>query len=515
MKDKQNKPWFLAATIAALVAALVLIASPALADGPNQNQDRGDFRPSQPVSYNLYATDGNWKMADGTELYSYGFVGGRTGETITYLDKGDGAPKPWKVVPPTAGTSATAPEMQLLGSAQFPAPMITCAVGDTVTITLKNLGITNPNAAGNDPHSIHLHGLDVDVANDGVPETSVAATPAYQPAEFSSTQLPPGSGNVVVYMFTPKTAGTYFYHCHQEADIHVDMGMYGALIVYNRGEKGAQSVNSGGGPGSPGSLFGWQYDKDVVLMISDTDANQHFSEGGINGSILDTSNGVFQDFSGLNKAPPAGSFDPISYTPQYWFINQISFPNTIHANTTFSYDNWAAAHHGYDPLITGSVSKKDKVLIRMINMGFQTQPMHIHGFHMKVLGKDQRAWSFANAPGTPTGQGMEVNTITVGSGEEYDLLIDFSVQATTSAYSSGVQSRYDKNGKPVSNTLTADKAIPAPEGAPYIGGPTVHGAIIAPAVPSQIFVFHNHDDYKATNNGVYPGGMFTIVEPLP
>ncbi len=134
---------------------------------------------------------------------------------------------------------------------------------------------------------------------------------------------------------------------------------------------------------------------------------------------------------------------------------------------------------------------------------------------MKVLGKDQRAWSFANAPGTPTGQGMEVNTITVGSGEEYDLLIDFSVQATTSAYSSGVQSRYDKNGKPVSNTLTADKAIPAPEGAPYIGGPTVHGAIIAPAVPSQIFVFHNHDDYKATNNGVYPGGMFTIVEPLP
>jgi len=27
----------------------------------------------------------------------------------------------------------------------------------------------------------------------------------------------------------------------------------------------------------------------------------------------------------------------------------------------------------------------------------------------------------------------------------------------------------------------------------------------------QFFPFHNHDDYKATNNGVYPGGMFTML----
>jgi hypothetical protein len=34
----------------------------------------------------------------------------------------------------------------------------------------------------------------------------------------------------------------------------------------------------------------------------------------------------------------------------------------------------------------------------------------------------------------------------------------------------------------------------------------------APAV-SQYFPFHNHDDYKATNNGIYPGGMFTFIVP--
>jgi hypothetical protein len=31
----------------------------------------------------------------------------------------------------------------------------------------------------------------------------------------------------------------------------------------------------------------------------------------------------------------------------------------------------------------------------------------------------------------------------------------------------------------------------------------------------QLFPFHNHDDYKATNNGVYPGGMFTMIATVP
>jgi hypothetical protein len=30
-----------------------------------------------------------------------------------------------------------------------------------------------------------------------------------------------------------------------------------------------------------------------------------------------------------------------------------------------------------------------------------------------------------------------------------------------------------------------------------------------------LFPFHNHDDYKATNNGVYPGGMFTMIMTVP
>ena len=48
----------------------------------------------------------------------------------------------------------------------------------------------------------------------------------------------------------------------------------------------------------------------------------------------------------------------------------------------------------------------------------------------------------------------------------------------------------------------------------YIGGPQVTGAVGLPT-QGQLFPFHNHDDYKATNDGAYPGGMFTILLPQP
>jgi FtsP/CotA-like multicopper oxidase with cupredoxin domain len=461
------------------------------------------------ITYNLYATDGFISLADGTILYNYGFVGGLAGTTISYQNSmvaPPGAPKTF--VPGGLATAALPPaptggpivalsvEAQLAGNAQFPAPLIYCAVGDVVQINLKNLGVTNKTSP-NDPHSIHLHGLDVDVANDGVPETSVAAVPA--------NMVIPGAGNIVVYMFTPKFAGTYFYHCHQEADIHVQMGMYGALIVYNHGEPGATS-----GPGSAGSLFHWNYDKDVVLLLSEIDTRQHVSEQqGLGGKA---------------------AFNPVNYQPQYWLINGLSFPNTIHAAAApavFNWTTWIAAHPGYDPQITGSITAGgtttypgQKVLIRMINMGFETQPMHMHGFHGKIIGNDQRAWDWAKGTAFNTwdGTGLEKNTVTIGSGEEYDWLINFGQQAVTSTYDPGTQSRYNPVGNaPVSNTDTAKPAIPVPGVVPavtYIGGPTVQGAVGIPGT-SQIFVFHNHDDYKATNNGVYPGGMFTIIVPLP
>lgn len=550
------------------LAAILALA--ALGFGPIAVSASPDLLPATStgslVVYNLYGTDGYVNLADGGQallpnptnpdltaspLYIYGFVGGREGQEYKYLQSADPANPyatqqvvtvPGPGVPaPTAGP-AVGLETQLAGNAQFPAPVIWAKAGDVVEIRLKNLGVTAPTAP-NDPHSIHLHGMDVDAANDGVPETSVAAVPANLVDDAG--QPWPGAGNVVVYLFSPTTVGTYFYHCHQEADIHVTMGMYGALVVYNPNDPAANPPDGevgGPGTGRGGSLFGFNYDKDYLLLLSDTDVRQHQSEEGV--------------------GPLAGSYNPTDYHPQYWFINGLSFPNTIHADavvptdtgdsaTLFTWNDWHATHPNYDPFITGRVGSQEsagqKVLLRMINMGFQVQPMHMHGFHAKVIGSDQRAWPWANAPGTLLGRGMEKNTTTIGSGETYELLLDFGAwnrsaglypdsdsppedlraffSGLLSSFTGGTQSRYSSaSGLPVSNHEPPEDNPPIPDpfsttpGGHYTGGPLVSGLLGEPdpAAPnSQYFPYHNHDDYKATNWGVYPGGMFTMIRTDP
>jgi FtsP/CotA-like multicopper oxidase with cupredoxin domain len=457
------------------------------------------------VTYNLYATDGYVTLADGTVAYIYGFVGGRAGQPLTFQTstaKGAGPNVTLASVPAPTGGPITATELPLAGNAQFPAPVIYATTSDVVQINLKNLGVATKTAP-NDPHTIHLHGLDVDAANDGVPETSVAAVPA-------NAAKTPGAGNIVVYMFGPSKPGTYMYHCHQEASIHVQMGMYGALVIYNPTDAAA---TTGPGKNAGGNLHSWAYDKDYVLLLSEFDLGQHIAE----------------QFNGTR-----GGYNPVNYKPQYWFINGLSFPNTIHAGLGFIWTNWIASHPNYDPFIVGSVTggatgtPGDKVLLRVINMGFEAQPMHMHGYHAKIIGSDQRAWPWANTPGvTPSGEGLEKNTLLIGSGETYEWLIDFGQQSLYANYDPNVQSRYNPlTGAPVANTDLQSPAIPDPflPGFAYIGGPRVGpdgqqgvGGLPAelPVVQGQFFPFHNHDDYKATNNGVYPGGMFTMILTMP
>ena len=498
-----------------LISALILVFGLL---GVIQGQPKTVQAAGKTVIYNLYATDGWQTLADGTTLYTYGFVGGREGESLTFAKSSqDGKPAGNVTLPkgapsPTGG-KMTKEEEVFLGNAQFPAPVIYASVGDIVEIRLKNLGVSAQDAP-NDPHSIHLHGIDVDAANDGVPETSIGAVPVPLGDIEESGEghdVSQGEGNVVVYMFSPKNPGTYMYHCHQEADIHVQMGMYGALIIYNTDDEAAQS---GPGSGKGGKLWGWHYDKDYILLLSEVDTGQHDSEL-------------------YSYNPP---YNPVDYKPQYWFINGLSFPNTVHVG--LNWNDWIAGHKGYDPFIVGSISKNhpnttvtkgEKVLLRVINMGFETQPMHMHGFHGKIIGSDQRAWPWANDPmKTVFGEGLEKNTLTIGSGETYEWLLDFGQQSMAtskyppnangmppSVYSGGTQSRYTDAG-PTSNT-TQDKVIPMPGTDPqstYTGGPAVTGLHDTP-MNGQLFPFHNHDDYKATNDGTYPGGMFTMIETLP
>lgn len=91
----------------------------------------------------------------------------------------------------------------------LPGPFLECNVGDSVIVHFWN------NAG--ESHTIHLHGLDVNQANDGVPTTSAAVLP------FDST----------TYHFKADHSGNFLYHCHIQTSVHLQMGMYGGLRVWD------------------------------------------------------------------------------------------------------------------------------------------------------------------------------------------------------------------------------------------------------------------------------------------
>jgi manganese oxidase len=197
-------------------------------------------------AFHLFATDGVHAAADGAELYIWGY-----------------------------SLEATP------GSATLPGPRIEVVEGDLVEITLTNLG---PSRAGvhRFPHTIHLHGLDVDQRNDGVPETSPSVR----------------VGESFTYRFVATHAGTYWYHCHVDTIEHLTMGMYGAIVVHPADGPGRAWT---GGPA---------YDRSYTLLLSEVDP-------------------VWSEAIGADRTP-----DRTTFRPRYFFINGRSFPDTMDHDDT-------------------------------------------------------------------------------------------------------------------------------------------------------------------------------------
>ena len=100
-----------------------------------------------------------------------------------------------------------------------PGPALRVQEGDLIQVHLHNrlpVGTT-----------IHWHGLSVPNGQDGV-------------AGVTQDPVPPGQS--ATYSFVASTAGTYWYHSHQDAAAQVDRGLYGLLIVDPHGGKANDAV---------------------------------------------------------------------------------------------------------------------------------------------------------------------------------------------------------------------------------------------------------------------------------
>ena len=161
------------------------------------------------------------------------------------------------------------------------------------------------------PHTIHLHGLDVNQANDGVGMLS-----------FEVEHMDHG-----YYRFKAPHAGTYLYHCHVTSAIHVQAGMYGVIVV--RPPNGDPLMNWNAGE---------NYDQEWIWTSSEIDTVWH--------------NNLYLNHlhDSLNPMMPVEV--PDTYTPQYFMVNGLS-------DTQLS-----------DPFNYFWAEENAKAYARMSNLGF-------------------------------------------------------------------------------------------------------------------------------------------------
>ncbi|ADG05882.1 multicopper oxidase type 3 [Kyrpidia tusciae DSM 2912] len=99
-----------------------------------------------------------------------------------------------------------------------PGPLIRVRVGDKVAIVLKN---DLPQ-----PTTLHLHGLAVPNAMDGVPQMATGSgTVGTQP------EIPPGGSYTYRFTVTDQMIGTHLYHTHVNDDFQMDMGLHGVIVI--------------------------------------------------------------------------------------------------------------------------------------------------------------------------------------------------------------------------------------------------------------------------------------------
>jgi FtsP/CotA-like multicopper oxidase with cupredoxin domain len=155
------------------------------------------------------------------------------------------------------------------GPIGLPSPTLEFTEGDSVQLNMWNL-------SQGPPHTIHLHGVDVDQQNDGVPMLS-----------FAVAHDDTGS-----YYFKAPHPGTYLYHCHETSVLHVQAGMYGVLIVR---PQTADTLTWDGGYG---------FHSERSWLMSEIDTNWHHD------TIIN------HDYDPMAMMHPI-----LDYKPQHFLIN--------------------------------------------------------------------------------------------------------------------------------------------------------------------------------------------------
>lgn len=337
------------------------------------------------VCRHLAAGDGFARMADGTELYTFGFNDVTGVPANLAIDKG-------------------------ILNAHFPAPTLAFNEGDEVYLTLTNAGmLKRPDLF--DPHSVHFHGFpNAATVFDGVPESSVAINMG-----FSFT-----------YYYSIVEPGTFMYHCHVEAAEHMQMGMLGNLYV-----RPAQNGSPIGGftqfvyndqDGSTG------YDVEVPIQIGSFDSNFHILHIGVQPLPFAE---MHDDYPMLNGRGYPDTVDPNALPPVAGGDKQTS-------GVTSAEESSQVVHTRVE------ATAGQRILLRISNLNVtRFYTLTTTGLPMKVVGTG------AHILRGPGGRSLyyDTSSVTLGGGEAVDVLIDTTGVApgTYLLYSSNLEALSNGN----------------------------------------------------------------------
>lgn len=122
------------------------------------------------------------------------------------------------------------------------------------------------------------------------------------------------------------------YHYHVEASEHVQMGMYGALVIYPSMESLAKN-----GITKSCECEHWKLNGKEVWDIPKTATNRNFAYNNIHSYfdkeyvmlLSDIDSKWHESVQNQDLNPPPHPFNPVDFKPDFWLVNGRAFPDTL------------------------------------------------------------------------------------------------------------------------------------------------------------------------------------------
>ncbi len=411
-------------------------------------------------SFDLFAGEGYIGMADGVQVYSWGY-----GATTA-----------------SGGT----------GLMQISGPTLLVNAGETVTINFTNNLPTRT--------SILFPG------QSGLSASGGAAGVLAQEA---------GPGETVTYTFTATQPGTYLYQSGTQPALQTEMGLVGALIVY------PTSTSASGGRRAY-NHDGAAYDRETLFVVGDIDSDIHAAIDEQVKAARASGAACLSATAAADQC--VFSADLSKRFPKYWTLNGRTSPDVFAKNYVGElphqpYNTLPRLHPGERMLLRMIGAGTD--LHPMHHHGNNSWAIARDGRMLSTApataGPDL-ALSDYTIQVVP-GQTYDAIWSWTGAGLNWDIYgcttANCGPTDTNGQPIANYQSPGDR-GKPLPVKLPTELEVAFGEfysGSPYLGffGVRPPGAGFANTSGGYFHMVHSHNEREVVNGGIYPGGMMTMV----